>query len=65
VQAWSPALHAAFRWFRGYVLRAGFLDGAAGWQIARFSAKEVFLKYRLLHAMRLASRSAHRAADQD
>src|SRR5258708_15498671 len=28
--AMAPYLHAAFRWFRGYVLRAGFLDGAQG-----------------------------------
>jgi hypothetical protein len=29
-------------------LRAGFLDGGAGWRIARMNAREVYLKYRLL-----------------
>lgn len=44
----APGLHAAFRWVRGYVLRAGFLDGGAGWRIACMNAREVYLKYRLL-----------------
>lgn len=44
----APWLHAAFRWLRGYVLRAGFLDGRQGWQIASYSARETALKYRLL-----------------
>jgi glycosyltransferase involved in cell wall biosynthesis len=44
----APLGHAAFRWFRGYVLRGGFLDGAQGWRIARLCAREVALKYRLL-----------------
>jgi glycosyltransferase involved in cell wall biosynthesis len=49
--ALAPLLHAAFRWFRGYVLKRGFLDGRQGWNIAKFSAKEVHLKYRLLRQM--------------
>jgi len=44
----DPALHALFRWIRGYLLRGGFLDGAQGLRIANFCAYEVFLKYRLL-----------------
>jgi glycosyltransferase involved in cell wall biosynthesis len=44
----APAGHAAFRWLRGYLLRAGFLDGAAGWRIAAISARETALKYRTL-----------------
>lgn len=48
----SPYLHAAFRWLRGYVFKLGFLDGPQGWRIARFCAREVFLKYRLLGQMR-------------
>ena len=36
------------RWFRDYILKAGFLDGKAGWQIARLTAREVWLKYRFL-----------------
>ena len=47
----SGYFHAAFRWMRAYILRAGFLDGAQGWRIARLSAQEVVLKYRLLHEL--------------
>ena len=47
----APFTHAAFRWFRGYVLKRGFLDGPQGWHIALFCAREVALKYRLLRAM--------------
>lgn len=34
-----------FAFFRDYVLRAGFLDGFAGYQIARLTAWYTFLKY--------------------
>ena len=43
----SPALHGAFRWLRGYIFRAGFLDGPQGWRIARLNAREAWLKYSL------------------
>jgi glycosyltransferase involved in cell wall biosynthesis len=49
-------IHAAVRWLRGYLFRGGFLDGAQGWQIARFNAREVNLKYRLLRQMNIAAR---------
>lgn len=44
----SPYLNALFRWFRGYILRLGFLDGRQGAKIALFNARETFLKYRFL-----------------
>jgi len=47
----APALHAAFRWLRGYVLRGGFLDGPQGWRIAVICARETWLKYRRLRAL--------------
>ncbi len=34
-----------FRFFRDYFLKKGFLDGKAGYRIARISAKAVYLKY--------------------
>lgn len=34
-----------YAFFRDYVLRLGFLDGYAGWVIAKFSAYYTFLKY--------------------
>jgi glycosyltransferase involved in cell wall biosynthesis len=48
VGPFAALTHSLFRWFRGYILRGGFLDGADGWQIARLSSREVALKYRLL-----------------
>jgi hypothetical protein len=47
----DPLLHATFRWVRGYVLKGGFLDGAQGWRIAKISAREAGLKYRLLREL--------------
>jgi glycosyltransferase involved in cell wall biosynthesis len=44
----APYYHAAFRWLRGYLLRAGFLDGPEGWRIAALCARETFLKYQWL-----------------
>lgn len=44
----SGPLRSAWRFFRGYVLRRGFLDGSAGFEIALSNAREVALKYRLL-----------------
>lgn len=34
-----------------YILKAGFLDGSAGWHIARFAAKHASLKHRLLREL--------------
>jgi glycosyltransferase involved in cell wall biosynthesis len=50
----SPIFHATFKWFRGYVLRHGFLDGRLGWQIAILNSREVYLKYELLRQMNIA-----------
>jgi hypothetical protein len=40
------------RFLRGYVLKRGFLDGAAGLDVAWGNAREVWLKYRLLREKR-------------
>jgi len=45
VPVWKPALRAAFRWLRDYLLRGGFLDGRAGWDIARIDAGYTYRKY--------------------
>jgi hypothetical protein len=37
--------HPPFRFFRTYILKAGFLDGLAGLCISAVAAYEVFLKY--------------------
>jgi glycosyltransferase involved in cell wall biosynthesis len=38
----------AFKFFSTYILKLGFLDGKAGWNIAKYSAKAVSLKYQKL-----------------
>ena len=57
----APALHAAFRWLRGYVLRGGFLDGPQGWRIAALCARETHLKYRRLRSLGQGGQPARRA----
>lgn len=41
----SPFLHAAWKFFRGYILKSGWLDGLLGFKIALHNAREVFSKY--------------------
>jgi glycosyltransferase involved in cell wall biosynthesis len=53
----SSPLHAAARFFKGYVLKRGFLDGALGWDVAFGNAKEVWLKYELLEKLNRERRS--------
>ncbi len=47
----APFGHAAFRWFRGFVIKRGFLDGTQGLTIANYSAREVFIKYQMLRKL--------------
>lgn len=47
----TPHSRAMFRWFRGYILKHGFLDGGLGLRIANYCAGEVYLKYKLLRRM--------------
>jgi glycosyltransferase involved in cell wall biosynthesis len=49
--AWSGPAHALGRFARGYFLKRGFLDGAAGWDVALGNAREVRLKYALLRKL--------------
>jgi glycosyltransferase involved in cell wall biosynthesis len=51
VYSWTGPLHAAARFFKGYFLKRGFLDGAVGWDIALGNAREVALKYKLLRSL--------------
>ena len=53
----GPA-HAALRFVRGYVFKRGFLDGAAGFDVAWGNAREVWLKYRLLRELQAGAASA-------
>jgi glycosyltransferase involved in cell wall biosynthesis len=47
----APITRSVFRWFRGYLLKGGFLDGAQGWRIAKMNAREVKLKYETLREL--------------
>jgi glycosyltransferase involved in cell wall biosynthesis len=49
--AWTGPLHAALRFSKGFFLKAGFLDGPIGWDIALGNAREVALKYRRLRQL--------------
>ena len=44
----NAAAHGGWTFLRGFVLRGGFLDGRAGWTIARLNALGTYLKYRLI-----------------
>lgn len=45
---WKLITHPASRFIRDFFLKAGFLDGKKGWQIAAITAGEVYKKYRQL-----------------
>lgn len=47
----TPYYKAAFRWFKGYLLQLGFLDGKAGSKIAAGNARYTFKKYQLLRQL--------------
>ncbi len=47
-QWWQRVLKPVFTWFRVLVLRSGWRDGEAGWQIARISAWGTRERYRAL-----------------
>lgn len=49
--AFALLARPAFRFLRMYVLKAGFLDGWAGYQLARLEAFGVFLKYAKLREL--------------
>lgn len=46
----------AFRFFRNYVLKLGFLDGRVGFTIAWFSAYSVYLRYMRIRQLKSVSR---------
>lgn len=50
-QAWKRFVSPAASFFRGYVLKGGFLDGKAGWDVCRLSAYATWLKYEKLRRM--------------
>lgn len=53
----GPALRASWKFFRGYLLKKGILDGSIGLQIAWSNALEVYLKYQKLRQLNDSSSS--------
>jgi glycosyltransferase involved in cell wall biosynthesis len=49
--AWKRFASPAVAFLRGYVLKLGFLDGKAGWDVCRLSAYATWLKYDKLRRM--------------
>jgi hypothetical protein len=53
-------LHPLFRFVKGYILRAGFLDGRRGFAIACMAAFGAFLKYYKLWELVQTHKEGHR-----
>lgn len=53
---WNLFVNPAWRFFRDYVIKLGFLDGDYGFTICRFSAWETYLKYKKLRALERQNR---------
>jgi glycosyltransferase involved in cell wall biosynthesis len=49
-------LSPTFNFLRNYFLYLGFLDGAAGWHIAKNTARHTWLKYYYLHQLEIADK---------
>jgi glycosyltransferase involved in cell wall biosynthesis len=50
-QAWKRFVSPAATFVRGYVVKGGFLDGKAGWDVCRLSAWATWLKYEKLRRL--------------
>jgi glycosyltransferase involved in cell wall biosynthesis len=54
--SWRRWISPAVSFLRGYVLKLGFLDGRAGWDVCRLSAYATWLKYEKLRRLAEARR---------
>ncbi len=54
----EPYVHCVGNFVKAYFLRAGFLDGAAGFSLAKHIAGGSFMKYRLLAEKNNQSKAA-------
>jgi glycosyltransferase involved in cell wall biosynthesis len=55
-QAWRRWVSPVGTFLKGYVLRLGFLDGRAGWDVCRISARASWEKYEKLRRLRAGAR---------
>jgi glycosyltransferase involved in cell wall biosynthesis len=53
-------LNPAWAFLKGYIIKLGFLDGFAGYMIARFTAIQSFLKYAKLIRLHNESKQSHK-----
>ena len=53
----GASVRAGWAFLRTYCLRLGFLDGMAGFNIARMNARTTYRKYRQLQALRMGSKN--------
>jgi len=58
----EPLIHGVGNFLKTYVLRAGFLDGALGLQLAAEVARNSYRKYQLLNQVPVCERQQNRAA---
>ena len=54
--ALAAPLRGGWAFVRTYLIRRGFLDGAAGWQLARYNAQTTYRKYAKLARLTRATR---------
>lgn len=54
--ALAPISRAAFRWFRAFIVKRGFLDGRRGWEIAGVTTRDTYLRYQALREKWKASK---------
>lgn len=59
IHFWNLILNPAWRFFRDYIIKLGFLDGKDGFTISRVSSYETFLKYRKLLQLQQINRKIH------
>jgi hypothetical protein len=57
---WPALRSSAWTFVRGYLLKAGFLDGVIGWKVAIATARGAWLRYWIARQKLLAQRGADR-----
>ena len=53
---WKPVLRAAFQWTKQALIQSGWRDGAAGWEVARWSGVAAYWKWTMVNHLDTLSR---------
>jgi hypothetical protein len=56
---WDGSIRPILHFVKAFLLKAGFLDGKAGWELARLEAGAVGLKWRVLRTAQLCQDTAN------